>query len=300
MSNEKTQEYALLVLPHLVACARQRMTITYGELARRVNRHHRPLRYALGYVRDEICRPRDLPLISALVVNKETGRPGESFLPEGTLHLTDAEYAARFASLRDQAFAYPHWEVLLQELGLRPAADAEDSGHRGQNVPPIRCESRSSMNGTERRGTQEAVVDLLTHWTHELEDQDHQKGVVFTPDPQANALIMRDPFAFLLAVLLTRGSQRRACGNTLGFFRVHWRREVSVYRWARSPIWASPSWLRSSAARALVSASPPSSPSGPCSWHGSWSSAGEEDRRTSGRVSQVPGSCRGGYPNSKG
>jgi len=119
MPSKKTQEYALLILPHLVACAQQRVTIPYGELAHRVNRHHRPLGYALGYVRDEICRPRDLPLISAIVVNKDTGRPGESFLPEGTFHLTDAEYRKRFECLRDQAFEYSHWDALLQELGLQ-------------------------------------------------------------------------------------------------------------------------------------------------------------------------------------
>ena len=126
MPTEKTREYALLILPHLLACADKRETITYGELARRVDWHHRPLRYALYHVRDEICRPRGLPLITAIVVTRNTGLPDESFLPEGTADLAEDDYRARFEYWRDKVFDCPQWAGLLEELGLQPAEETTE------------------------------------------------------------------------------------------------------------------------------------------------------------------------------
>lgn len=120
----KSQRYAMLILPHLVQCAQRRETITYGELARRVDWHHRPLRYSLGYVRDTICRPRNLPLINSIVVT-QSGTPGESFLPEGTDHLSGVEYWTEAQRLQEEVFDYPHWDALLEELELSPLENAE-------------------------------------------------------------------------------------------------------------------------------------------------------------------------------
>jgi putative restriction endonuclease len=110
-------------LPHLVYCAHLKETITYGEIGRKIGIHHRPVRFLLGYIRDEICLQRDLPLLNVIVVKQNTGLPGESFLPEGTRCLTDEEYRRRFEELRDQVFAYEGWDDLLADLGLTPLSD---------------------------------------------------------------------------------------------------------------------------------------------------------------------------------
>jgi hypothetical protein len=119
MVGPRTIENARRSLPHLVDCAKRGRTLTYGELGRRINKHHRPLPLALGYIRDEICRPRGLPLLNVIVVNQDSDVPGESFLPHGgTMSLTERRRQAQ--EHQGQVFAYQGWDALLQELGLRP------------------------------------------------------------------------------------------------------------------------------------------------------------------------------------
>ncbi len=116
------RDNAYRALPHLVYYAHLEKTITYGELGKRIGIHHRSVRF-LGYIRDEICRRRGLPLLSVIVVNKSTGLPGKSFLSEDLSHLTDEEYRRRFVELRDEVFAYAGWDALLRDLGLTPVND---------------------------------------------------------------------------------------------------------------------------------------------------------------------------------
>jgi hypothetical protein len=71
------------VFEHLKKCADQMRTVTYGELAKECGLAPSGIGYQLGYVRDEICRKRGLPWLSAIAVNTDTRRPGGSFLPEG-------------------------------------------------------------------------------------------------------------------------------------------------------------------------------------------------------------------------
>lgn len=123
MATELTIERAHLALPHLVRCARERRTITYGELGEKIGVHPRALSWPLGYVRDQLCRSRGLPLITALVVKTTTRMPGESWLPEGTGHLTPDEYQRRYEQYRDDVFACDAWDGLLEELGLPPVPE---------------------------------------------------------------------------------------------------------------------------------------------------------------------------------
>lgn len=120
MATERTITIGRLALPYLVACAQKRETITYGKLAKLVGSHHRAIRYAIGYIRDEICRARGLPMLTAIVVNQDSHEPGDNFLPEGTAHLSPAEYTHRFEQLRDDVFACQDWDRLLAELDLTP------------------------------------------------------------------------------------------------------------------------------------------------------------------------------------
>ena len=114
---------AYRALPHLVYYAHLEKSITYGELGRRIGIYHRSLSFLLGYIRDEICCRRGLPLLNVIVVYKSNGLPGKSFLPEDLNHLTDEEYRRRFEELRDEVFAYSGWDALLRDLGLTPVND---------------------------------------------------------------------------------------------------------------------------------------------------------------------------------
>jgi hypothetical protein len=118
MTTELIKEYGARLLPQLVQAAKTNKTPTYGEMAARIGVHHRVLSYVLGYIRDEIIIPRGLPLINAIVVNGDTGLPGESWLPQGTAHLSKAEYQREYVRYRDQVLAYQGWDALLKELDL--------------------------------------------------------------------------------------------------------------------------------------------------------------------------------------
>jgi len=120
MTTEKIREYGYQLLPFLVQAARKRELHSYGDYAEKIGAHHRVLNHVLGFIRDEVCIPRQLPLINAIAVNAETGLPGESWLPEGTSHLTPEEYNHQFEKFRDDVFAYQGWEALLKDLGLQP------------------------------------------------------------------------------------------------------------------------------------------------------------------------------------
>ena len=120
MATELTIERAELILPHLVHCAKTRSTMTYGELGARIGVHHRVVSWPLGYIRDEICIPRDLPLITTLVINGYTQLPGDSWLPEGTSRLSPEQYEYEYTRYRDNVFAHGGWDALLKELGLPP------------------------------------------------------------------------------------------------------------------------------------------------------------------------------------
>jgi hypothetical protein len=122
-----TIDRAHLALPHLVHCAQQHRAITYGELSKRMGlSHHRPLSNPLYFIRDEICTPRGLPLLTAIVVRQDTHLPGDSWLPEGTGHLSDDEYEREFRRNRDLVFVCDRWGALLEDLGLNPIQESED------------------------------------------------------------------------------------------------------------------------------------------------------------------------------
>ncbi len=132
MTTELIKEYGYRLLPFLVEAARTRKIHTYGEMAAKIDVHHRVLNNVLGFIRDEICIPNKLPFINAIVINADTRLPGDSWLPEGTSHLSADEYKHEFEKFRDEVFAYPDWEVLLNKLGLQPVEPTpEDLDQRG-------------------------------------------------------------------------------------------------------------------------------------------------------------------------
>src|SRR5256885_12384386 len=69
---------AAAVWPILIETARRRDRIQYGELARRIGIHVRPLRYVLGVIQD-YCLNEHLPPLTILAVN-QAGRQGQGFI----------------------------------------------------------------------------------------------------------------------------------------------------------------------------------------------------------------------------
>ncbi|MCB9647869.1 MAG: hypothetical protein H6730_14865 [Deltaproteobacteria bacterium] len=108
------------VYKHLTRQASLMRVESYGEIAATIaeaeGRQIAPisLRFPLGFIRDEICRPRGLPWLVALAVNDSTWLPGDSFLPDGVAFGQDEAVLWRGAVL--SVFAYP-WETVDLEDG---------------------------------------------------------------------------------------------------------------------------------------------------------------------------------------
>lgn len=120
MTTEHIKNLSMKALPYLINFAQQRKILTYKEIALKTGVHHRVVPHILGYIRDEICIPKILPIINAIVVNQQTKLPGSSFLPEGTEHLSNEAYLEKYEELRDQVFRYDGWDDLLISLNLSP------------------------------------------------------------------------------------------------------------------------------------------------------------------------------------
>ncbi len=104
------------VFEHLKVLAKRMRVESYGEIAADIgdkeDREIAPvsLNYPLGFIRDQICRPRGLPWLNALAVNATTWLPGESFLPSGVAFGDDELILWRGAVLA--VFGYP-WESVI-------------------------------------------------------------------------------------------------------------------------------------------------------------------------------------------
>lgn len=78
---EKTLFRASQCWQILISKANTSSIITYGELAKLMGIHHRPLGYILGYIM-YYCQHNELPPLTSIVVNQDTGVPGEGFTAE--------------------------------------------------------------------------------------------------------------------------------------------------------------------------------------------------------------------------
>jgi hypothetical protein len=153
MTSERIREYGNKILPYLVLSAKTKRTPTYKDLANLIGTHPRVMSKVLGYIRDDLCIPRGLPLITSIVVNQGSGLPGDDWLPQGTSHLSSEEYRQEFEKLRDEVFAYLGWDLLLKELGL-PAEE-------------------ETIDNLDERGR--AYSEYLERISNSGENEDHQK-----------------------------------------------------------------------------------------------------------------------------
>jgi hypothetical protein len=120
VTTQRVIDRAHRALPYLVHFAKSRRAVTYGQLSGLIGVHWRTASDWLGYIRDEICIPRGLPLLTAIVVNKQTRLPGDNWLPEGTENLSAEEYRKKYIIFREQVSSHSGWEALLQDLGIPP------------------------------------------------------------------------------------------------------------------------------------------------------------------------------------
>jgi hypothetical protein len=79
------------VFEYLKRAAREMRTVTYGEIAADTGLAAPGTGFPLGYVRDEVCRARGLPWLTAIAVNAGTKLPGGSFFPDGAGLSADLE-----------------------------------------------------------------------------------------------------------------------------------------------------------------------------------------------------------------
>ena len=63
----------------LIDCARNRKSITYGQLAARMDVHPRVCRFFLGLIQDR-CMANNLPPLQSLVVNMRSRLPGGGYI----------------------------------------------------------------------------------------------------------------------------------------------------------------------------------------------------------------------------
>ena len=138
------QTRARIILPILVRQAVASQKISYGDLGKELNLHHRVLRTPLGCIGDTLLElgeqwQEEIPPIQGLVVNQQTDLPGDNvnFLRHFISQRPDPrQKEAIVDAVLGKVFSYPKWLDVLEELGLSPVeplnSDFEQpTNHRG-------------------------------------------------------------------------------------------------------------------------------------------------------------------------
>ena len=116
-----SQKRARIILPILVRQAESHQTITYGNLAKEIGIHHRVLRYPLDCIGNTIVElnrglEEEIPQIQSVVVNQDTGMPGNS-----VNFLRNANSSKKEEIVKEMllsVFNYPKWIEVLNKLGF--------------------------------------------------------------------------------------------------------------------------------------------------------------------------------------
>ena len=117
MVTQNIIEKVNLALPYLVHYAQKQKTVTYKGLGEKIDCLPIGMGRMLGYIRDEFCSKKGLPMLNVIVVNSKTGLPGDNFVQGNTSYLDKIE---KFREFRDEVFRYAKWDELLKELDLTP------------------------------------------------------------------------------------------------------------------------------------------------------------------------------------
>lgn len=157
--SELIRQKALLALPYLVRAAQSRKTLTYKDLGSKIGVHYRQVGTYAGYIRDEICAPRKLPLLNCLIVNGQSGIPGDSYLLGGTKAKTKEEKRREFEKFRDKVFEFSGWDDLLNEFGLSPIdRTTEDLQEEARTYNKILKGRPGAAEGDEHKALKEYVA----------------------------------------------------------------------------------------------------------------------------------------------
>ncbi len=121
--NSFSEIQARAILPVLVRQAMACQKISYGKLAKELGIHHRPLRHPLDLIRFTLCKlseqwQEDIPPLQGLVVNQDTGLPGEGVVFFADRELNRQEREAVVKSVHGEIFGYTKWLDVLEALGL--------------------------------------------------------------------------------------------------------------------------------------------------------------------------------------
>ena len=125
--DSKSQKQARTILPILVRQAMARQKISYKNLGEEIGVYFPlALTYPLGCIRKTFEKlskqwKEDIPHIQGLVVNHNTGLPGEGIIFLVGRKPTPKEKEAIVEAVLGKVFNYPKWLEVLEALGLPPA-----------------------------------------------------------------------------------------------------------------------------------------------------------------------------------
>lgn len=115
MSNINQIQRAAHAWPVLCETAANKSGITYGELGRRIDIHHRAIRYVLGVIQD-YCLVQHLPPITILV-GDAAGIPGTGFIAWDANNLEEG---------KEQVYSF-NWKALKNPFLFAIDGDSEQS-----------------------------------------------------------------------------------------------------------------------------------------------------------------------------
>ena len=118
----KSENLTRRILPILVhrVLNMDNPTITYGDLAQKLEISHSRaalnLRFPLDYIGETLCQMKGVPPIQGLVVNQETGMPGDSVI---FLRNVDPEKKGEIVKQKwKEIRKYQNWLDVLEKFGL--------------------------------------------------------------------------------------------------------------------------------------------------------------------------------------
>lgn len=109
-------QVAIKMLPHLIETAKEGKRTSYQEIAEAIGSESRLFSRPLAFIRDDICRRHNLPPLTAIVENKGSDRPLNSFDPDKLSSLSKAEYEAHKQEMLERVYGYEKWDRALEGL----------------------------------------------------------------------------------------------------------------------------------------------------------------------------------------
>ncbi len=176
------QERARKALPLLVEYAKNETSVTYSELAEKLNiPNARNLNHVLGAIGKELESLENklnikIPLINTLVINKKDGLPGEGLFEffdnlgeEDFKQLSNGEQVAKIDEYHSKIFNFSKWDLVLENLGLSNIDNAENEFEKDIKTEEIlEGGSYSKMVKIFKRNPK-AKLECLIHYGYDCQ-----------------------------------------------------------------------------------------------------------------------------------